>query len=291
MTPADDAAARRWMEASLDVWQLAAADGQTQGLATAYFEPLLDAWRQPHDGATVPLHAPPAGLDNRRPFFSRHALASEPAAQATLAGRELAWLQDPIDLMLLQIQGSGRLRLHAPDGSVLQVRAAFAGHNGHPYRSPGRWLLDQGELRGNTVSWGAIRAWALQNPERVGELMAANPRVVFFRLEPLPDPSQGPRGAQGVPLTAWRSVAVDPRAVPYGTPMWLDTRDPSSGHAFQRAVVAQDTGAAIVGGVRIDLFTGSGDDAGVQASRWREPLRAWALWPRDRAAPVSVEAR
>ena len=109
--------------------------------------------------------------------------------------------------------------------------------------------------------------------------------MIFFREEPLPDPNLGPRGAQGVPLTPGRSIAVDPRSVPYGTPVWLDSTEPLSLTALQRLVMAQDTGSAIVGAVRIDYFWGWGDDALEQAGRMRQPLRAWALWPRSERGP------
>ena len=306
--PADDAAARRFLQRWLQPWRLqsgaSSAPGGTLGvtlgdaappvepralgLATGYFEPQIDAVRSPREGFGVALHAPPADLAKRRPHFSRQELDTLPAAQAALAGRELAWIRDPVDLLLLQIQGSGRLRWLDAEGRASVERVAFAGHNGQSYRSPGRWLIEQGELRGDTASWGAIRAWALQNPQRVREMLWANPRVVYFRLEALMNPSQGPRGAQGVALTPMRSVAVDPRAVPYGSPMWISTRDPLLDRPLQRLVMAQDTGAAIVGAVRIDLFTGWGDEALTLASRLKEPLRAWVLWPRGAALPNHV---
>jgi membrane-bound lytic murein transglycosylase A len=286
--PADDAAARRLLQDWLEPWRLQSADGGTEGLATGYFDPELDASRERREGFTVAVHGPPRDLALRRPHFTRQELDTLPLAQASVAGRELAWLSDPVDLLLLQIQGSGRLRIHEPDGRVSPMRLAFAGHNAQPYRSPGRWLLEQGELRGNGATWGAIRAWALHNPDRVRSLLWANPRMVYFRLEPLLDPALGPRGAQGVPLTPMRSVAVDPRAVPYGTPVWISTRDPLNDAPLQRAVVAQDTGAAIVGAVRIDLFTGWGDQALVLASRLRQPLFAWVLWPKGADPPPGV---
>jgi len=287
--PADDDAARQFLQAWLQPWRLQTVDGRVDGLATGYFDPELEATRVPREGFSVPVHAPPADLASRRPHFTREELDTLPAAQAALTGRELVWIRDPVDLLLLQIQGSGRVRILEADGRVTSMRLAFAGHNAQAYRSPGRWLLEQGELRGETVTWGAIRAWALHNPQRLRALMWSNPRVVYFRLEPLSDPSLGPRGAQGVPLTPMRSVAVDPRAVPYGSPMWIATSDPA-GAPLQRSVVAQDTGAAIVGAVRIDLFTGWGDEALVLASRLRQPLQAWVLWPRGLEPPVDVRS-
>jgi membrane-bound lytic murein transglycosylase A len=285
--PRDDETARRFLQNHLQAWRLQTPDGRAEGLATGYFEPEIDAVRERREGFGVALHAPPPDLATRRPHFSRQELDTLPAAQALLAGRELAWVSDPLDLLLLQIQGSGRLRLLEADGRASTLRVAFAGHNAQPYRSPGRWLMDQGELRGEGVSWGAIRAWALQNPERVQALLWSNPRVVYFKTEPLPDPNIGPRGAQGVPLTPMRSVAVDPRAVPYGSPMWIATTDPATGAPLQRAVMAQDTGGAIVGAVRIDLFTGWGDAAWGLASKLKQPLRAWVLWPKGLPPPGS----
>jgi membrane-bound lytic murein transglycosylase A len=160
------------------------------------------------------------------------------------------------------------------------VRLAYAGHNGEAYRSVGRWLIEQGELSPGEASWPAIRDWARRNPRRVNELLWTNPRVVFFREEPLPDPALGPRGAQGVPLTPGRSIAVDARNVPYGTPAWIDTTQPLSSAPLRRLVVAQDTGSAIVGPVRADYFWGWERDAAEQAGRMKQPLRMWVLWPR-----------
>ncbi len=286
--PADDAAAREWLMRWLQPWRVEAADGRADGLATGYFEPTIEASRTPRGAFRTALHAPPADLATRRPHWSRQEIDTLPAAQAVLRGREIAWIEDPIDLMILQIQGSGRLHLTEPDGRVQAVRVAFAGHNGQPYRSPGRWLIEQGELRPDAASWPALRAWALQNPQRLSELLWSNPRVVYFRAEPLADASVGPRGAQGVPLTPGRSVAVDPGAVPYGTPMWLSTTEPLAGTPLRRLVMAQDTGGAITGAVRIDYFWGWGDAAQAQASRMKHPLRAWALWPRGLVPAAAV---
>jgi membrane-bound lytic murein transglycosylase A len=135
-------------------------------------------------------------------------------------------------------------------------------------------------VRAGEASLPAIRDWARRNPQRVRALLWSNPRFVFFKEEPLPDATLGPRGAQGVPLTPGRSVAVDPQAVPYGTPLWLDTTEPLSATPLQRLVMAQDTGSAITGAVRADYFWGAGETAEAQAGRMKQPLRWWALWPR-----------
>jgi membrane-bound lytic murein transglycosylase A len=228
----------------------------------------------------VPLHSPPSDLATRKPWFTRAQIDSLPAAQTALRGREIAYVADPLDALLLQIQGSGRLRLIEADGGARTIRLAFAGHNDQPYQSIGRWLIDRGEIRPGEASWPAIRNWARRHPARVPELLAANPRVVFFREEPLPDAQLGPRGAQGVALTPERSIAVDPRSVPYGSPVWIDTTEPLTTTPLRRLVLAQDTGSAITGAVRADYFWGWGERAEQQAGRMKQALRMWVLWPR-----------
>lgn len=277
--PSGEAATRAWLVQHLSPWRLEAADGNPEGLITGYFEPLIDASRTPRGEFRVPLHAPPADLAPGRPWLTRQQLDTLPPAQHPLRGREIAWLEDPMDALLLQVQGSGRLRF-VEDGRERIVRLAYAGHNEQPYRSVGRWLIERGELTAETASWPAIKAWAKANPRRVNEMLWSNPRVVFFREEALPDPTVGPRGAQGVPLVPQRSIAVDPLSVPYGTPVWLDTTEPLSATPLRRLVVAQDTGSAITGAVRADYFWGWGDHAEAQAGRMKQPLRMWALWPR-----------
>jgi len=277
--PADDAAARDWLMQRLQPFRVEAHDGRERGLITGYFEPLLAARRLPDAAHTVALHMPPADLATRRPYWSREQLDTLPQARAALRGREIAHLADPLDALLLQIQGSGRLLVTEPDGQRRLVRLAFAGHNDWPFRSIGRWLIEQGELAPGQASWPAIQDWARRHPQRVQQMLWVNPRVVFFREEPLLDPEGGPRGAQGVPLTPGRSIAVDPRSVPYGTPVWLDTTEPLASTPLRRLVVAQDTGSAIVGAVRADFFWGWGAQAEAQAGRMMQPLHKWALWP------------
>lgn len=293
----NDAALRFWLESRFTPFRVEAPDGNATGLLTGYYEPLLEASRQRRPGFEVPLYRPPADLQSRRPWFTRQEIESlNTAAQAALRGREIAYLADPVDALVLHIQGSGRINVREADGSVRVVRVAFAGHNDQPYRSVGRWLIDQRELTAAQASWPGIKAWIERtrpaNPQRVQEMFWTNPRYVFFREEPAPvaDDSlvpTGPRGAQGVPLLAGRSVAVDREAVPYGTPLWLDSADATgavnAGRPIQRLVMAQDTGSAILGAVRADYFWGFGNTASEvadQAGRTRQPLRYWALWPR-----------
>ena len=280
--PADDAATRAWLMQRLSPYRVLPIDAKapSEGLATGYFEPLIDASRTPRGAMRVPLHAPPADLATRKPWFTRAQIDSLPAAQAALRGREIAYVADPLDALMLQVQGSGRVRLTNADGSAQTIRLAFAGHNDQPYQSIGRWLIDQGQLRPGEASWPAIRDWARRFPQRVPELLAANPRVVFFREEALPDAALGPRGAQGVALTPERSIAVDPKSVPYGSPVWLDTTEPLTATPLRRLVIAQDTGSAIVGAARADYFWGWGERAELQAGRMKQGLRMWVLWPK-----------
>ncbi len=270
---------RAWMTTRLQPYRVESLQGAAEGLLTSYFEPVLKASRQRSGAYAVPLYQAPTGLRRGQPWFSRQDIETRPEAQAALQGREIAWLEDPIDAMLLHIQGSGRLRLSEADGSQRTVRVAFAGSNEQPYRSINQWLLAQGVTRINP--WPeATKTWAAQNPQRVQQLLWSNPRYIFFKEESLSeqDASTGPRGAQGVALTAGRSIAVDAASIPYGTPVWLA----SSGSAaqLQKLVLAQDTGSAIVGAVRADYFAGTGPEAGALASKVNQPLRLWVLWPR-----------
>ena len=248
------------------------------GLLTAYYEPLLEATRTPQASFTVPLYGPPANLKSRSPWYTREEIGKLPAAQNALKGKEIAYIADPIDAMVLHIQGSGRLWVTHSDGSRKQIRLAFAGTNDQPYQSIGRWLLDQNLTKDAT--WPGIKAWLAKNPKRTQELLAKNPRFVFFKEEPLTaqDALLGPKGAQGVPLTPGRSIAVDPGSIPYGTPVWLASQGPQT--QLQRLVIAQDTGSAIQGAVRADFYAGSGDAAGELAGRLKQDMKAWVLLPR-----------
>ncbi|NQW80331.1 MAG: MltA domain-containing protein [Polaromonas sp.] len=272
---------RAWMMSRLQPYRVESLSGVADGLLTSYFEPVFRASRQPTAAFAVPLYQPPAGLASRKPWFSRQDIETLPEAQAALQGREIAWLEDPIDAMLLHIQGSGRLRLTEADGRQRTVRVAFAGTNEQPYRSINQWLLEQGVSRNQINPWpDATKAWAAQNPQRVSQLLWSNPRYIFFREEALPeqDTGIGPRGAQGVPLTAGRSIAVDRQSIPYGTPVWMTSSGPSV--QLQKLVLAQDTGSAILGAVRADYFAGTGAEAGTLASKVNQPLKLWVLWPR-----------
>lgn len=250
--PGSDALQRHvWLMASLQPYRIVPREPGTESLLTGYFEPQLEARRQPDADFATPL------LDAQR--------------------RPLLYLQDPIDAVLLQVQGSARLRVHEPDGRSLWRRVAWAGDNAQPFGSLGRWLVAQGAIHEGQASWSAIKAWAARNPDQLPALLAANPRTIFFREEPLTDPALGPRGAQGLPLTPERSVAIDPRLLPYGSLLWLD----SAGRTpLQRLVLAQDTGSAIRGALRADYFWGWSPEAFGHAARTQQGLRWWVLWPK-----------
>ncbi|WP_414702936.1 murein transglycosylase A [Polaromonas sp. UBA4122] len=270
---------RAWMVARLQPYRVETLRGGSEGLLTSYYEPVLKASRQAGGVYEVPLYRTPVTLGSRKPWFSRQEIDTLPEARAALKGREIAWVVDPIDALSLQIQGSGRLSISEPDGSQHTVRVAFAGSNDQPYRSVNQWLLEQGVTKINP--WpDATKAWALQNPQRVQQLLWSNPRYIFFREEALSDfdAASGPKGAQGVALTPGRSIAVDRDSIPYGTPVWLVSRGGAAN--LQKLVFAQDTGSAIVGAVRADYFAGTGPQAGEMAARVNQPLRLWVLWPR-----------
>jgi membrane-bound lytic murein transglycosylase A len=283
----NEAQVRQLLQSRLQPWRVESAEGKPDGLMTGYFEPLLEASRVRTERHTVPVYGLPADHGLRKPWFTRGEIDTQPAAQAALKGREIAWLADPMDLLLVQIQGSGRLTFTEPGGMRRMVRLAFAGHNDQPYQSIGRWLVDQGAFTLEQASWPAIRQWARQNPQRVKEMLAVNTRYVFFREEPLADPAIGALGAQGVPLTPGRSIAVDKDSIPYGTPVWLASTEPQlwsqnppAPRPLQRLVLAQDTGSAITGAVRADYFWGWGDGVEERAGRTKQPLKLWVLWPK-----------
>ena len=267
------------MQSRLQPYRVETTQGVAEGLLTSYFEPLLKANRMKGNGFDVPLYKVPAGLGSRKPWFSRQEMDTLPEARDALRGLEIAYLADPIDALLLHIQGSGRLSITEPNGSQRIIRVAFAGTNDQPYRSVNQWLLSQGVTKINPRP-DATKAWAAQNPQRVQQLLWSNPRYVFFKEEILTelDAAFGPKGAQGVPLTTGRSIAVDPGSIPYGTPVYMASRGIAGN--LQKLVFAQDTGSAIVGAVRADYFAGTGLEAGEFAAKVNQSLRLWVLWPK-----------
>jgi membrane-bound lytic murein transglycosylase A len=276
---ANNAEQRHWMMQTLQPYRVEGLQGSTEGLLTSYYEPVLEASRKLRPGFTVPLYRSPANTNGKTPWHTRQEMDTLPQVKAQLRGLEIAYVADPIDALILHIQGSGRVNMLEADGSKRTVRLAYASTNEQPYKSVGRWLLDQDGTR--DVSWPGIKNWLARNPHRLNELLWSNPRVVFFREEVMPDAQLGPKGAQGVPLTPGRSIAVDRASIPYGTPVWLASNG-SEGAAqrFQKLVLAQDTGSAITGAVRADYFMGWGTEAGDLAGRIKQPLQMWVLWPK-----------
>jgi membrane-bound lytic murein transglycosylase A len=300
---ADAMAVRRFFESQFVPHQLRNPDGSTQGLITGYYEPLLRGARKRGGVFQTALHKPPADLltvdlaglypelKNFRlrgrvvgnkvvPYFTR----SELDKQSLLTGEELLWVDSPIEAFFLQVQGSGRVFLADTNETV---RLAYADQNGHPYRSIGRYLVDRGELTLEQASMQGIQAWAASNPRRLKELLDANPSYVFFKEETISDPSIGPKGALGVPLTAQRSIAIDPQFTPLGVPVFLSTTLPNSAVPLRRLMLAQDTGGAIRNPVRADFFWGFGKDAGELAGKMKQVTQMWVLLP----APLAVSAR
>jgi membrane-bound lytic murein transglycosylase A len=278
LSNADAAGQRAWMFRHLQPYRVESLQGESQGLLTAYYEPIFEASRTSSAQFNAPLFAPPAGLASRKPWYTRKEMDTLPEAKAALKGKALVYLNDPVDALVLQIQGSGRIRVQQADGSFRTSRLAFAATNEQLYKSVGKWLLDQGLTKDAT--WPGIKAWLARNPQRQQELLWSNPRMVFFREEALSDsePEAGPRGAQGVALTAGGSIAVDPGSIPYGTPVWISSAGAQT--QLQQLVIAQDTGSAIIGAVRADFFAGSGAQAGDLAGRLKQPLQMWVLWPK-----------
>jgi membrane-bound lytic murein transglycosylase A len=271
------------------------------GLVTGYYEPLLFGNRTPSQQFSAPLYAAPPDLltidlaslypelkgkrlrgrveGNRVvPYYTRAELPDAP----NIRGREIVWVDGELDAFMLQVQGSGRVQL--PSGET--IRLQYADQNGHPFRSIGRYLVDKGELTLEQATMPGIRSWLAAHPSRLHEVLNANPSVVFFTEAPLEDPSIGPKGAQGLPLTAGRSIAVDPAFVPLGSPVFLATTFPASDLPLQRLVVAQDTGGAIAGAARADFFWGTGPQALEQAGRMRQNGAMWLLWPKNVALPT-----
>src|SRR4029079_2786703 len=196
-----------------------------------------------------------------------------------LKGRELVWVDDAVDAFFMHIQGSGQVQLENGE----RLRLGYADQNGHPFRSLGALLIRRGEVPAERASMQGIKEWARKNPRKVQEFMNANPSYVFFRE--LASDLPGPIGSLGVPLTAQRSVASVPRVVPLGAPVYLATTWPNTSDPLNRLMVAQDTGGAIAGGVRVDFFWGFGDAAGSQAGKMRQQGRMWALLPKGYVPP------
>jgi membrane-bound lytic murein transglycosylase A len=294
----DDTAIRQYFEAYFVPNLVRAPDGADTGLITGYYEPMLHGSRRRGGPYQTPLYKVPndlitvdlasvypklRGMRLRGRLVGKTVVPYETRAEierARIPGKALVWVDDPVEAFFLEVQGSGRVQLD--DGAT--VRIAYADQNGHPYKAIGRWLIERGELAPGEATAQGIKAWIAAHPERRQELLDVNPSYVFFREERLLDPSVGPKGALGVPLTPARSVAVDPSFLPLGAPLFLATTAPGGDAPMRRLVMAQDTGGAIKGAVRADFFFGFGAQAADDAGRMKQRGQIWALLPRP-AAP------
>ena len=248
-----------------------AIEAGQDALFTGYYEPELEGSVRQTGPYQFPIHSLPDEVVSETPWLTRKEI--ETSGVLNGRGLEIAWLADPVDVFFLQIQGSGRIRL--TNGEVLRV--GFGGRNWHPYKSVGKEMIRQGLLQEHEASASRIRSWVRDNPSRGLKILWHNPSYIFFQeIDRLSD-ADGPIGAMNRPLTAGRSLAVDPDFVPLGAPVWIEK---TGDEAIQRLMVAQDTGAAIKGPQRGDIFFGSGFAAGVAAGRVRDGGRMIVLLPK-----------
>lgn len=290
----DAIAIRGYWQQYFAVYTTAQADGVAQGLVTGYYQPVLNGAKTASQRYAVPLYKSPADLitvslnglfpelkykrvrgrlqgQTLVPYYTR-AEIEQPASP--LAGNELIWVENPVEAFFLQVQGSGVVQLDNGE----RVHIGYADQNGHPYQSIGRLLVERGEMTASEASMQAIKLWGQQHPDQLRGLLNANPSYVFFKA--LPAGLPGPLGALGVPLTAARSVAVDPLYIPLGAPVYLSTTYPNSSQPLRQLMMAQDTGGAIKGGVRADVYWGEGESAGKLAGAMRQQGQLWVWLPK-----------
>lgn len=252
-----------------------------EGLFTGYFEPELDGSPVPTPRYRHPVYAMPPEARVNRPWLTRRQILTGSAMSGR--GLEIAWVDDPVELFFLQVQGSGRIRY--PDGRF--IRVGYAGANGHQYRSVGQELVRRGIYQPHQVSAQVIKNWVARNGAIGEELLYHNDSYVFFREVSEVPADRGPLGAMNRSITTMRSIAVDPAYTPLGAPVWIekDGKNP-----LRRLMIAQDTGSAIKGAQRADIFYGTGDAAGREAGRIRDPGRLVVLLPIQRAYALLPEA-
>jgi membrane-bound lytic murein transglycosylase A len=291
---ADMGEVRRFFESRFIPHRVNNPDGTDRGTITGYYVPDLQGSRTSNENYRYPVLGVPddllvvdlgalypdlkgrrlrGRLDGRRvvPYWSRTEIDT---GLASTAGKELFWVEDPVELFFLHIQGSGRISLENGE----RVMVNYADQNGHPYRSIGRMLLESGAMTRDQMSAQNIKAWGQRHPDKVLQLLGENPSYVFFRSAQ--QDLASPPGALGYPLTPERSLAVDPSIIPLGAPVFIATTWPNSSRPLQQLMVAQDTGGAIKGAVRADFFWGLGSEAGAKAGRMKQDGRLWVLLPR-----------
>jgi len=298
----DRQAARRFFERWFRPFTVDQGGGAAPGFVTGYFEPVLAGSIVRTSEFASPVLGRPSDLVTFAQGESREGFAGLTGAQRTASGalrpyperaeieataerrRPILWLRDPVEVFLAQVQGSASVDL--ADGR--RVRLAYDGRNGQPYTSIGRILIETAEIAEKEMSLASLKQWLRANGlapgGRARALMQANRSYVFFKLETEFDPNDGPTGGAGVALTALRSIAVDRALWPYGAPFWIDADLPWQGDAptpFRRLMIAQDTGSAILGPARADIFFGQGDEAGLRAGAIRHPARFAVLLPAE----------
>jgi membrane-bound lytic murein transglycosylase A len=295
--------ARAFFESRFQPWRVSVAGGE--GFLTGYYEPELEGSRVRTDAFPVPVLGRPDDLLTFRPGETPPDLPQDVSGALRLADGRLApypdraaiedgaldgrglvrvWLRDRIELFFAQVQGSARLRL--PGGEV--IRLAYAGRNGRPYTSIGKVVVSEGHMPLDTMTLAGLKGWLRQHPDEARRIMRLNASYVFFEPAPLGDAAAGPVGAAAVPLTPLRSIAVDRTLWPYGLPIWIEAELPTIGGGREhlaRLFVAQDTGSAILGPARADIFFGSGPEAGERAGLVRHPGRFTVLLPRPEPRP------
>ncbi len=292
MNQPDSRTIEQYFEANFNVYQTSNIDGTQTGQITGYYEPLLRGSRTKTAQYNIPLYKKPLDLvtidDPAQPTNKRlrgrlengrmanyYTRAEIEATPSPLTGQELLWVDNAVEAFFLQVQGSGLVTLDNGE----QVHVGYADQNGHTYNSIGRLLVQRGELTLDKASMQSIKEWVAKNPEKSRELLDANPSYVFFKE--LPPGLPGPIGALGVPILAERVVAIDPKYIPLGAPLFLSTTEPNSNAPINRLMMAQDTGGAIKGGVRADFFWGAGETAGKKAGAMKQQGKIWLLLPKD----------
>ncbi|MFM2344252.1 MAG: hypothetical protein RLZZ210_862 [Pseudomonadota bacterium] len=267
----DANAQREFFESNFSISELTSVNGVNK--ITGYYEPILRGSRTPQGNFIYPIYSYPQEWKTNKP--KPMPTRAQIVASNMLKGKEIVYLDNPIDVAFLQVQGSGQIILD--NGEV--IRAGYAGNNEHQFKSFAQWLIDKKELTRGQAGIPNIRAWAASNPTRVTEMLNANPRFIFFSENKITgQDASAAVGALGVNLTAQRSIAVDTNYIALGTPVFISTNHPSGG-TINHLVMAQDIGNAIKGSVRADFFWGSGEEAGNLAGRTNYNGRMWVLLP------------
>ena len=278
-------------------------DGSDTGTITGYYQPILKGSKVKTSHYKVPLYTTPKDLitvdlsevypelkakrlrgklagNKLIPYLSRAEIDGQ---GSPLAGNEIVWVEDPVEAFFLEIQGSGIIQFD--NGEAMQI--GYADQNGYPFKAIGSTLVQKKEITMAEASMEGIKNWARKNITKLREFLNMNASYVFFRK--LPNDLPGPIGALGVSIEAERSVAIDPKFIPLGAPIFLSTTQPNTSEPLERLMVAQDTGGAIRGGVRADFYWGSGDEAGRKAGSMKQQGKIWTLLPRDYAFPKATQ--